>query len=237
MSNKFEGLFQTNHETTGPSEKEAIPVELKRSAVEAVAAANVIEPLAFQLGAVKMADLTLQSKQQGLSRYWMYWLDEKDIAELEETLFNMKNKVHAQHQINPDPKKVRSQEKMYELFKTYARQGSDILGFIEHHLGHILDAADIRNILGWIEQHRSNMSAESVEYREALKAGDHPRAQRMLQNMYKTLYSDFLQSDLYSEKFSKIQNFYSHMPANDDYHRRTFDAALRDLFLKTFDKD
>lgn len=231
MSNKFEGLFSTNRETTGPTERETVPVELKRKAVEAVTVANIIEPLAFQLGAVKMADIILQSEQQGLSRNWMFWLNNEDTEELEEMIFNLKNKVHARHEVNPDPKKIRAQEKMYDLFKSYGRKGRDILGFIEHHLGHSLDTTDIRDILGWIEQHRLNMSAENAEYRQTLKTGNRPQAQHMLKDMYKTLYKDFLQSDLYNEKFSKIQNFYTRS-FNNDYHRGIFDAALQDLFFK-----
>jgi len=237
MSNKFEGLFRTNHETTGPSEKETIPVELKRSAVEAVVAANIIEPQAFQLGAVKMADIILQSEQQGLSRHWMHWLDEKDVMELEKTLFNMKNKVHAQHQINPNPKKARPKERMYELFKAYALRGSDVLGFIEHHLGHSLDTTDVREILGWIDERRSSMTPQNSQYREILKMGDPLRAQRELEAMYKTLYTDFLQSSLYQNKVSKINDFYRNVTRDNDFNRKIFDAALRNFFFKTFEED
>lgn len=191
MSNNFEKMFSTNHETTGPTKKETIPLELKRSAVEAVATANIIEPLAFQLGAVKMANLILLSEQKGLSRHWMHWLDEEDTIELEETLFDMKNKVHAQHEINPDSKSVRPQDEMYKLFKTYANQGGEILGFIEHHLGHILDSYDIQEILQWINQHRSNMTEQNAKYRELLKSGDRFNAQRALRTMYKTLSDEF----------------------------------------------
>jgi len=234
MSNTFEGMFRSNHETTGSTKNEAISAEFKREAVEAVIVANIIEPLAFQLGAVKMANIILQSEQQGVSRNWMFWLNDKDIAEIEEKMFSFKNKVHSQHEVISNPKTIREQNKMYDLFKNYGHRGANILTSVEHHLGHILNASDIREILEWIEQRRSIMSAENTKYREMLKSGEISGAQRMLEDVYKTLYADFQKSNLYSEKFSKIESFYSHMSVDSDFYRGIFNHALHDLFLETF---
>lgn len=238
MVNKFEKLFRVNRETTSPAEiGETIPIELKRRAVEAVVTANIAEPLSFQLGAVKMADIILESEQLGLSRYWMFSLSKEDVAEIEEIMFNFKNKVHAQHNITSNPETVRVQEKMYDLFKSYGDRGDELLVSVEHHLGHILNTGDIRDMLQWIEKRRTKMSTESAEYREMQKAGERLKAQRMLMGMYKKLYTDFLQSDLHTEKSFKIKSFYSHMSGRGDFYVGEFNMALRSLFLGTFYND
>ena len=151
MSKKFEKLFKISRETVGPKEGEKIPSGLKRNAVEAMFLANVVEPQAFQLGAVKMANLILQSEKEGTSRHWMNWLAEEDVAELEKALFDLKNNTHAKHNVNPDPKSVRSQDEMYKLFKNYVSEGNYILQVIEHNVGHIIDVDDIQDILQWVD--------------------------------------------------------------------------------------
>jgi ribosomal protein S20 len=235
MRNKFENMFKNQNETVGPVLGEEIPSTLKQEAVKVVALANIIEPLAFQLGAVKMANIILESEHQGFSRHWMHWLNEEDVTELEQTMFELKMKVHAQHGIITQNRAERGQGKMYELFRSYAVRGSEIFGYLEHHLGHIITIDDITTILKWIDQQRSSLNEDSTRYRELLKTGAHEEAQKALRTMYECLYMDFQNTELYKEKCKKISDFYGQDKQNTKW-KEHFDTGLKPLFTGTLDE-
>lgn len=225
MKNTFGEMFKVNRKTVGLGQGEDIPSDLKRKAVEAVVVANIIEPQAFQIGAIKIAILILESDSLGFSSSWFYNLNPEDIYEINKIMFEMKNYTHSKNGVkNIDPDSTRSEDSMIDLFKSYAWRGNEILVSIEHHVGHILSNEEIKEILYWIHKKRMTMSKENAEYRKLLVERKRGSAMVMLIKIYKELLEEFKISDQY---FKLIENM-------NWINRKGLDFSLQKLFLGTF---